>query len=584
MNGNTLLNQKKTLLSGRLSRCVASATILGMLDAILFMTDNLVSGRFLGEEALAGLTMMSPVTTFLVFINYTLPVGVTAAIAFAQGRGDSEEANRMYSQGLIVTMILGVFFSVMLVVLNHSFIDQVQVSEGVKGFARRYCTGLYLMPVTMFITNFYYYIHVGEGLENICVASSIVKVAVNITLDIVLCSMWGTFGIGVATTLGYLSSIAVKMIPVIRGKMSLHFRLCFEAKALAKAALDGLMLSADMVCPVLFSTIMNASILTAFGENELVVFSIILNIENFFVTLFFCLANSVQTIVCQYHAERNFFGIRRVMNYMRRCMLLIPGIFMALIVIFAGLIPGMFGITNTEIAEHAATALRLYTPFVIFLGFDTLLSRYYICIGYKMFGFLLILVSSTLLPALLQLVLGRSFGLNGIWLGLGLGYAVALLALPLLLTGIRKKNAYSLSPVLLVDTEAEKRQLTYDIESTEKEVMDCVHDMDSRLGEVNGLSGKRRNRLVMITEENCMLIVAAHSKDPARIELCVMSPADPSDEYNLIIRSDGAMRDTTDYDSLVSSFREYVLSTLIPLTRDQSFISKNAETTLSFRC
>ena len=141
-----------------------------------------------------------------------------------------------------------------------------------------------------------------------------------------------------------------------------------------------------------------------------------------------------------------------------------------------------------------------------------------------------------------------------------------------------------LKPVLLVDTEAEKRQLTYDIQSTEKEVMDCVHDMDSRLGEVNGLSAKSRNRLAMITEENCMLIVAAHSKDSARIELCVMSPADPSDEYNLIIRSDGAMRDTTDYDSLVSSFREYVLSTLIPLTGDQSFISKNAETTLSFRC
>lgn len=584
MNGEALLRQKKTLLSGRLSRCVISATILGMLDAVLFMTDNLVSGRFLGEEALAGLTMMSPVTTFLVFINYIVPVGVTAAIAFAQGRGDAEKASRMYSQGLIVTLLLGVFFSVMMVVLNHSVIDHVQVSDGVKGFASRYCTGLYLMPITMFITNYYYYIHLGEGLENVCVASSFVKVAVNITLDIVLCGMWGTLGIGVATTVGYMSSIAVKMIPVIKGRLSLRFRPCFEGKAFARAVLDGLMLSADMVCPVLFSTIMNASILTAFGEPELVVFSIILNIENFFVTLFFCLANSVQTIVCQYHAERNYFGIRRVMNYMRRCMLLIPGVFMILIVVFAGLIPGMFGITNAVIAGHAAAALRLYTPFVIFLGFATLLSRYYVCIGYKVFGFLLILSSSTLLPALLQFVLGRSFGLNAMWLGLGMGYAAALVILPAFLSAIRRRSGRSLSPVLLVDTEAEKRQLTYDIKSTEKDVMDCVLDMDRRLKEVSGLPEKRRNRLVLLTEENCMIIAAGRGDAPVRIELCVIGPADPSDEYNLIIRSDGDLEDVTDSDILLTSFREYVLSTLIPLTGDQSFISKNSEKTLSFKC
>lgn len=83
----------KTLLSGRLLACAVSGTILGLLDCILSLTDHLVSGRLLGEHALSGLTVVTPFITLLTFINIIVPIGVTVAIAFAQGEGNAEKAD-----------------------------------------------------------------------------------------------------------------------------------------------------------------------------------------------------------------------------------------------------------------------------------------------------------------------------------------------------------------------------------------------------------------------------------------------------------------------------------------------------------
>ena len=73
------------LLNNRLKFCMISGTILGLMDCLLFLTDNLVSGRLLGELALSGLTIMNPLTTFIIFASVIIPLGTAVSIAYSQG-------------------------------------------------------------------------------------------------------------------------------------------------------------------------------------------------------------------------------------------------------------------------------------------------------------------------------------------------------------------------------------------------------------------------------------------------------------------------------------------------------------------
>lgn len=461
--------------------------------------------------------------------------------------------------------------------------DLIPISPEMKGFAGAYCKGLLLMPLFLFFNTFLYYIQVGEGYESICVASSVARLVVNITLDIVLCRIWGTFGIGVATMLGYLSAVLVKLIPVIRRRLSLHFRFFFSMKILIKTISNGFLLSADVICPVLFAMIMNFTMLTVYGDDTLIVFSVILNIARCFMALYFCLSNSIQAIVCQYHGERNFVNIRRTMNFMQKYLLLISGILIGLILVFSGLIPGTFGITNADRYKDTVFAIRCFAPFVVCLGLDALFARYYVCIRHRALGFFLILFSSTIFPVAFQFLFGRIFGIKGIWAGLGAGYVAALILLPLLLIGIRKKSTRRLSAILLNDVETEGRQLSYDIKSTKEEVMSCVHDIDKILKERKEPDSRKRNRLVQMAEENGMNLVDRYQSDPVNIEVSVICPEGSPEECTLVIRTNGILSDVTDEDLRLTSFREYYLSSMMPVMEERSFIKKKAETTMIFR-
>lgn len=573
--------QKQTLLSKRLRQCVVTGTVLGALDYVLFLADFMVAGHFLGKDALAGLTVANPLITFLTFSSILLPAGTAAAIAYLRGRGDTDRADGLFSQGLILTVGLGLLFSA--VVLMGAFVFRdTGMTDQVDIHTSRYFTGLIPMPVFMFLNTLFYYIHVGEGFENVCIVSSAVKLTVNITLNIVLCAFWGTLGIGIATTIGYLASLMVKAIPVIRKKLSLRFRSFFSFEELIKTAGWGFTLSADYICPVLFTTLMNASIIFFFGESILVIFSIVLNIENLFLSISSCIGNSVQADLCHAYSEKNLKNIRAAMKYVLRYIAGLLILLTAGLMISSGFIPGLFGLTDGDAAAECTAAIRFYTPFIVFLGLNMVLSRYYVCIQHKLYGFLLIMLSTVLIPFLLQLTLGITAGTFGIWLGLGAGYPAAFL-LNLLLARSLGRRQPAADPLLLFDTAAEKRQLAYNIRSDQEEIMACVYDIDDRLRIMDGLSAVRRGKLVLMTEESCMEIREQNPGGPVDIEISIIVPEDAGEPFDLNIRTDSNLADPTDETAAVRSLRDYLISTVMLSSGESFFVSNKIMTTLSFR-
>ena len=570
-----------SFLSGRLLSCMISGTILGLMDCLLFFTDNAVSGRFLGEAALSGLTIMNPLTTFIIFVSVIIPLGTSSSIAYMQGEGNINGANKQFSQGLVFSLVFGILLSVLIGLFGSVAIQLLPVSKEIAGYAGKYCIGLILMPFFQFLNIYLYYIYVSQGYTNICVISSAVRLVLNIVLDFVLCSTWGTLGVGVATSVSYLASVLLRLIPLFRPKFSLRFSFCIDIKSLIKNAWNGLLLSADSISPVLFATIMNIIVIKFFQEKGYVVFSIILNIENICMSLYFCLSNAIQALICQYFVETNYVNIRRIMRYVAKYIVILSLIITGISLIFSNSIPVIYGVKENIV--ETAWAIRHYVPFVLFLGLSTLLSRYYVCIQYKLYGFGLLCFSSIILPVLCSTIGGKCFGMHGLWLGLGIGY-IAAFFLNLVCTDlIKKKSNQNLDPILLFNVEAEARQLIFNVKNTQEEIMECVYEIDKKLKSIEGFSVVRRNRITLMVEENCMGILEKITNDVVNIEINIIWTEQVQEPFSLIIRNDFITPDSTDPNIKISSFRDYVLANMVVLSNDMYYLLKKEETTVAYK-
>lgn len=572
-----------TLLGKRLKSCVISATLLGIMDFALFMADYIISGRFLGENALAGLTAMNPLITFLTFFNIIIPAGSLAAISLSKSSGDINNSSNLFSQGLIVSLLLGVISSIILFVLCSGLIESVLLSQDIITYATQYCKGLIIMPLFMFLNTYLYYIHIGEGFENYCIISSMAKLTVNITLDIILCPLLGTLGVGIATTLGYLASLIIKIIPLFNRRFSLKIRFYLNRKSIIRLAIDGITLSCDFICPVIFSAVMNATILLLLKNPGLIIFSVILNIENLCMSLYSYLANSIQSLICQYHSEGNYINIRKTMNYMGLYILISSIIISVIVMILSVDIAVFFGIKDAFLISDAASAIRLYAPFIVFLGIMTLLSRYYVYIKHRLYGFTLILLSSVIIPLICLIIAYLTLGKSLLWLGLGTGYVISCL-LNLICTGIYRRKTHSeCSLVLLLDKKTKDLQLSYNILATSQNIKTCLSDLRKNLSKIDSLAPNRRNMIIFMVEENCMNILDKSTGKNNHIEINLYKPAKRYGTYHLLIRSDCITdSDSTTYDKNLS-FREGIISNVMNATSGNFSLSLKNETVVSYR-
>lgn len=81
----------------------------------------------------------------------------------------------------------------------------------------------------------------------------------------------------------------------------------------------------------------------------------------------------------------------------------------------------------------------------------------------------------------------------------------------------------------------------------------------------NNVSSASVNRIMFLIEETCMEIYENNKQRKVSLEFSIMIGS----EIQMIIRDDGGLRDITDSDVRITSFRTYVLSQLMARTSDK---------------
>lgn len=210
---------------GKLLKQQAIPASVGILIMSIYgIVDTIFVGRYVGSMGIAAITVVMPIGFLISALGMAIGVGGASIISRALGEENTEKANHAFGNQIVLTLILGVGFSI----LCYFFIEEVLVLFGGRGnilepaieYFEIILIGIPFLAWAMCANN----VIRAEGFPRVAMYTLIVPAFANLILDPILIVGlgWGIKGAAWATTVGYISSGLYAVYHFLYGKSKMH--------------------------------------------------------------------------------------------------------------------------------------------------------------------------------------------------------------------------------------------------------------------------------------------------------------------------------------------------------------------------
>ena len=193
--------------------------ITGVLSVLM---DGIVTSRFLGVDAYSGISLLRPFTSLILVVAGFMSTGCGVICSQQIGKGEKETANEVFNLVTVLTLICAVLIVVFgffmptwtLRVCGVPLNKHPELHPYMYDYLRGYLFGIPAMMLLQIVGP----ILILDNGKRLFTASSIILGVVNIAGDLI--NVWilrqGVFGMGVATSVGYIVQLLVVCYYLIR--------------------------------------------------------------------------------------------------------------------------------------------------------------------------------------------------------------------------------------------------------------------------------------------------------------------------------------------------------------------------------
>lgn len=406
----------KKVFLGTLTMMILSAlsVMIGML------IDGVVIRQCLGAGEMAAYAVAGPVFVLLTAVSGIFSSGAQTVCARSLGRGDLENANKCFSATamtiLLISVLLvpGFFFSsdYLPALLGVSGEDQ-----NLAGFVSDYIKGLSLgIPFLCFSSLFTSLLNL-EGRKNLTFMALVVSSVGNVAGDLLCAYVFhgGMFGMALATSFSYVISSLIMLSYYVRGKNIIKFAPRQAALSSVREAVGiGLPSALSKACMMLRTVVYNWLILTISTQAALSAFSIRSNMNNLYGSVGLGIGMATLVIGGVVIGEGSRKDTRQLLKIAIRYSLELNIIICGLIIVFAKQLVGIY----TSAPEETALAVRAFYFSAVAAPLATVsltFMNYFQATRNMKLTHLVCLLDNFVFPCLAAVVLGFTFGINGIW-------------------------------------------------------------------------------------------------------------------------------------------------------------------------
>ena len=409
-----------------------SLSVIAMIGvSIYILADTFFISKKFGAQGLATLNLILPLFGLIFAIGSMIGIGSATRYQILVSAG--KQADDCFLHSLAWSFLFGLPFVVVGVLFPEEILRLLGANQKLVDLGKNYLTCIFC-AAPLFMCNYSFTAFVrNDHAPGISMFAALMGSAFNIVFDYIFLfpMKMGFVGAALATVASPLVTMAICTCHFLGKKNGVGFAfhgLFF--KRLLRCALIGMSSFVGEFSSGMITLIFNGLILKLVGTVGVAAYGVVANIALVAMAIFNGVAQGLQPLISQNYGKNKGEEVRELL----RKGLFIAGI-LALLIVFItwGFTDSLIGIFNSEgnqqLLKYAYPGIRIYFLGFLFAGFNIVLIAYFSATDKGELVTIASLLRGCVLIALCAVVLGRLFGLWGVWASFGLAEGMTLIFL-----------------------------------------------------------------------------------------------------------------------------------------------------------
>ena len=386
------------------------------------LADTFFVSADLGTNGLTALNLAFPVFCMISGAGLMIGIGGSSRFSILKSRSDSKTADQIFTNAFILVFMFAAIFFFAGFFASRSLTKLLGANNQVFEITNIYLKTLMLFAPAFMLNHLLQCFVRNDGHPSLSMAAMMTGSFSNIILDYIFIFPFnmGIFGAAFATGLSPVISMLILLPYFIKKKNSFHFistNLVQMKRNIGTILGNGvppfLTEAASGVVMLVFNFIM----LRIAGNVGVAAFGVISVISLVVIALYTGLSQGMQPLISQNHGAENKKNVRTLLNYSLVTSVLLSAVIYVIIFFNA---PCLVSIFNREqdlfLAQYAIPGLKLYFTACPFIGFNIVLSTYFISINHPLPAQIISILRSFFILIPMAFILSYFWGMTGVWL------------------------------------------------------------------------------------------------------------------------------------------------------------------------
>ena len=450
--------QKKTNRMGTepISKLLAQfsipAVIAMVVNSIYNIVDRIFIGKYVGEDALAALTIVFPIMMIIFAFAGLIGIGGAAMVSINLGKKDYEMVNKVFgnmmSMAVIVTaIVLGTIF-----INLDGILSIFGATPEILKYANEYLTIILLGFIFQMCSFALNGIVRTEGKPNLAMSTMLISAVTNIILDYIFIVNfgWGVEGAAIATIAGQFIGFVFLLRYFMSGKSAvrLHAKNLIPQRDVAMSIFGiGISSFITQLGTSVAMTFLNRSLGTYGGVAAITSMGAINSLYTLFIMPIFGLQQGLQPLVGFNHGA----GLKSRVKEALKLGLTISTMFSVVMFILLQVFPqqfiSMFLDPSSDTLQVAVRGLRIFILMLPLVSINLIGTGFFQSVAKSKYAILLGSLRQFICLLPLILILPKFLGLTGVWMVTPIADGISILATILALLYHFKSEAEPMNPI-----------------------------------------------------------------------------------------------------------------------------------------
>ncbi len=431
----------------RMLRFVFPSVMMMIFTSIYGIVDGFFVSNFVSKTAFAAVNLMMPLLMVLGAFGFMIGTGGTAIIAKTFGLGDKKLANRYFSFLVYVTVVSGVFLSLLGIV----FAEPVARLLGAEGQMLRdsvvYCRFVLLGLPFFMLQNVFQSFFITAEKPKLGLVVIIAAGVTNMVLDALLVAVFdlGVTGAALATA---ISQLVGGVIPLIyfgmKNSSTLRLgRTAFYTRMLGATCINGSSELMSNISSSVVTILYNYQLMKFAGENGVAAYGAIMYVSFIFAAIFIGFAMGISPVVSFHYGAGGKGELKSLFKKSLMIIAVTSVLMTVLSLLLANPLSRLFVGYDTELLSITIRGFIIFSFVFLSMGFNIFGSAFFTALNNGGISALISFLRTLVFQCVSVILLPIFFELDGVWFSIIVGDLLSLTVTVICLVTLRKKYEYA---------------------------------------------------------------------------------------------------------------------------------------------